>query len=203
MSRPPEIRLYILGATLWLLAAASVFTLDSPLARYDVSHVPGDLRRLVELSEVFGHGMGVGLILLAIWVLDRDRRLFIPRVVLLTFLPGIFTRAGKLLVSRSRPMVSDLDSAASASFLGVPGSPASWDLQSFPSGHSTTAVGFALALSYLYPRGRYLFAVFALLAVSQRVLFGAHFLSDTLVGAGIACFVAALLRDRLLWDARS
>ncbi|HUG70933.1 MAG TPA: phosphatase PAP2 family protein [Pirellulaceae bacterium] len=203
MSRPPEIRLYMIGATLWLLATASVFTLDSPLARYDVSHVPGDLRRLVQLSEVFGHGTGVGLILLAIWVLDRDRRLFIPRVVLLTFLPGIFTRAGKLLVSRSRPMVSDLDSAASASFLDVPGSPASWDLQSFPSGHATTAVGFALALSYLYPRGRYLFAVFALLAVSQRVLFDAHFLSDTLVGAGIACFVAALLRDRLLWDARS
>lgn len=203
MSRPSEIRLYIIGATLWLLATASVFTLDNPLARYDVSYVPGDLRRLVQLSEVFGHGAGVGLILLTIWVLDRDRRLFIPRVVLLTFLPGVFTRAGKLLVSRSRPMVSDLDSAASASFLDVPGSPASWDLQSFPSGHSTTAVGFALALSYLYPRGRYLFALFALLAVSQRVLFDAHFLSDTLVGAGVACFVAALLRDRLLWDARS
>jgi membrane-associated phospholipid phosphatase len=44
--------------------------------------------------------------------------------------------------------------------------------------------------------------VFAVLAAAQRVLFDAHFLSDTLAGAGIACFVAALLRDRLLWDSR-
>jgi membrane-associated phospholipid phosphatase len=195
-------RLFVAGATFWLLAAASVFTLDVPLARYDISQVPGDLRRLVQLSEVFGHGAGIGLILLTIWVLDQDRRLFVSRVAFLTFLPGILARTCKLLVTRYRPMVFDLDGAASASFQGIPGSPASWDLQSFPSGHTTTAVAFALALSCLYPRGRYLFAVFAVLAAAQRVLFDAHFLSDTLAGAGIACFVAALLRDRLLWDSR-
>jgi membrane-associated phospholipid phosphatase len=77
-----------------------------------------------------------------------------------------------------------------------------WELQSFPSGHTATAVGLALALSSLYPGGRRLFALLAVLAASQRVLFDAHFLSDTLVAAGIACFVAAFLRDRLFWDAR-
>ena len=161
------------------------------------------MRRLVQLCEVFAHGTGVGLILVTLWVLDRDRRIYLPRVALLAFLPGIVANACKLLIARHRPMDFDLTSGAVSSFMGIPGSADSWNLQSFPSGHAATAVGLALALSSLYPRGRKLFAVLALLAASQRVLFDAHFLSDTLVGAGIACFVAAVFRDRLLWDARS
>lgn len=203
MSRSSDARLlYMVGAILWLLAAGSVFTLDGPLARYDVGHVPGDLRRLVQLAEVFAHGTGVGMILVALWVLDRDRRLYIPRVAALAFLSGIIANVCKLLVSRNRPMAFDVSGDTVVSFIGIPGNTELWELQSFPSGHTATAVGLAIALSSLYPRGRKLFTVLAVLAAAQRVLFDAHFLSDTLAGAGIACFVAAILRDRLFWDAR-
>ena len=203
MSRSSDLRLLcVVGAILWLLAAASIFTLDGPLARYDFSHVPGDLRSLVELSEVFAHGMGVGIILVTLWVLDRDLRLYIPRVAVLAFLPGIIANVCKLLVARIRPKALDSNSTAVESFIGIPGSADLWEQQSFPSGHTATAFGLAIALSRLYPRGRRLFAVLAALAAAQRVLDDAHFLSDTLVGAGIACFVAAILRDRLFWDAR-
>ena len=195
--------LCVMGAILWLLAVASVFTLDDPLARYDVRSVPGDLRRIVQLSEVFAHGMGVGMILVTLWVLDRDRRLYLPRVALLAYLPGIIANISKLFVTRSRPAEFILRGGAVESFLGIPGNADLWELQSFPSGHTATAIGLALALSSLYPRGRTLFIVLALLAAAQRVLFDAHYLSDTLAGAGIACFVAAVLRDRLFWDARS
>jgi len=203
MSPPSDTRLYVVGAAFWVLAAAAVFTLDGPLARYDVSDVPGDLRKLVELTEVFAHGMGVGMILVTLWVLDRDRRLYIPRVALLAFLPGSIANLGKLLVTRHRPMAFDQNGSAVDSFAGIPGNASLSELQSFPSGHTATAVGLALALNSLYPRGRGLFATMAVLAASQRVLCDAHFLSDTLAGAGIACCVAAMLRERLFWDARS
>lgn len=196
-------RLAAMGSLFWLLALVSVFSLDGPVARYGLSHIPGDLQRVVWLSEVFAHGSGIAMILLVVWALDRERRFFVLRAALLAFLPGIVARMGKWLVARQRPMVFDLDKVASASFIGIPGDPRDWELQSFPSGHTATAVGFAIALSYLYPRGRCLFALFAFLAASQRVLFDAHFLSDALVSAGIACFVAAILGDRLLWDART
>ena len=203
MSRSSEgRRLCIWGAILWIVAAVSVFTLDTPLAQCDVSRVPGDLRRLVELTEVFAHGMGVGMILVTLWVLDRERRLYLPRVALLAYLPGIIANLCKLLVSRNRPVAFDSNSSAAISFVGIPGSADLWEMQSFPSGHTATAVGLAFALSSLYPRGRALFAVLAVLAASQRILGDAHFLSDTLVGAGIACFVAAIFRERLFWDAR-
>jgi membrane-associated phospholipid phosphatase len=200
MPRPSNKRLYAAGAILWLLAAGSVFSLDGPLARYKFDDVPGDLQKIVDLSEVFAHGMGVGLILVTIWVLDRDRRRYVPRVAVLAFLSGILADFFKLLVTRWRPRSFDLNSPAAESFVGIPGNAGLSEIQSFPSGHTATAVGLALALSSLYPRGQVLFAALAVLAASQRILSDAHFLSDALAGAGIACFVAARIRDRLLWD---
>ncbi|MCA9143279.1 MAG: phosphatase PAP2 family protein [Planctomycetaceae bacterium] len=202
MYRSPAKHLRIAGAIFWLLAAVSVFTIDGPFAEFDVSGVPGDLRRIVQLAEVFAHGAGITLILVAMWSLDRVRRSYLPRVCVVAFLPGIIATAAKLFVTRERPRSFEARAPAYESFLGLPGTLGVSELQSFPSGHTATAVGLAFGLSSLYPRGRYLFAGLALLAATQRVLFEAHFVSDTLVSAGIACFVAAALRDRLFWDAR-
>ena len=44
-------------------------------------------------------------------------------------------------------------------------------------------------------------ATFAVLATCQRIVAGAHYVSDTLAGAAIAFAVAALVADRLFWDA--
>jgi membrane-associated phospholipid phosphatase len=64
-------------------------------------------------------------------------------------------------------------------------------LQSLPSAHAATAVGLALALAALYPRGRWLFASFAVLAGLQRIEAQAHFASDVLAGAAVGCMVGA------------
>src|SRR4029078_10475841 len=65
-------------------------------------------------------------------------------------------------------------------------------VQSFPSAHAATAVGLAIALSHLYPRGRWLFAMFAALAMLQRLDAHAHYVSDILAGAALAFFIAAV-----------
>ena len=57
----------------------------------------------------------------------------------------------------------------------------------FPSAHAATAVGLAIALGVLYPRGRWLFIAFAFLAGLQRIEAQAHFASDVLAGAAVAC----------------
>jgi membrane-associated phospholipid phosphatase len=58
--------------------------------------------------------------------------------------------------------------------------------QSFPSSHTTGAFALSLGLAWFYPRGRGLFLGLALITAAQRVLHGAHFVSDTLAGMGIA-----------------
>ena len=63
-------------------------------------------------------------------------------------------------------------------------------LQSFPSAHTATAAGLAAALIWLYPQGRLLFTLLAVLVGCQRIVSGAHFPSDVLVGAAAGCLVA-------------
>ncbi len=65
--------------------------------------------------------------------------------------------------------------------------------QSFTSAHTATAVGLALGLGWLFPRGRWLFVGFAVLVAMQRIVGPYHFVSDTLWGAAIGCLVAFAL----------
>jgi membrane-associated phospholipid phosphatase len=57
----------------------------------------------------------------------------------------------------------------------------------------------AIGLAGCYPHGRWLFGLFALLAALQRIECSAHFPSDTLAGAAVACLWCGICFDpRLL-----
>ena len=111
---------------------------------------------------------------------------------------GLAAQLMKLTVLRQRPRsVADLQVSVWSTFQGwFPFTSGGRDLHSFPSGHTATAVGLAVGLSFLLPRGRWLFAIFAALAAMQRIESQAHFLSDTLAGGALACLIAGLCTDR-------
>lgn len=191
------------GLVLALLTLAAL-PLDLPLAR--ATHAadwPGDLTRLIRLSEVFGYGGSALIIILVAAALDVRGWRVIPRLALSTFGAGMVANLLKLLVVvRSRPEVSNLEGLASETFIAwLPlwseeqlrklGLEYGSELQSFPSGHTATAVGLAIGLATLYPRGWWLFAILAVLAGAQRVHSESHFLSDVLAGAAIGCLVGA------------
>ncbi|MBM3968035.1 MAG: phosphatase PAP2 family protein, partial [Planctomycetes bacterium] len=74
-------------------------------------------------------------------------------------------------------------------------------LRSFPSGHTATAVAMAIGLSYVYPRGRVVFFFMALLASFQRLMSGAHYLSDILASVAMSVLLGStwlVLRQRLI-----
>jgi membrane-associated phospholipid phosphatase len=174
--------------------------LDLPLARLCAENgLPGDIRKGLNLMEAYAHGIGVGLICLTVFVLDRSRRKYIWRLAACPIAGGLMGLLAKRLIARSRPMRFDLSQPIGESFgawlpsWNVPG----WDhpLQSFPSGHVATAVGLTVALVRFYPHGRPLFIAFAVLAACQRMGSSAHFLSDTLAGAAVGLFFAAMVFD--------
>ena len=71
----------------------------------------------------------------------------------------------------------------------------------FPSGHATLAFASAAALSYLSPRGRWLFLTIATGTALSRVVMQAHFYSDVIFGAALGYTVgywAVRTVDRLL-----
>jgi membrane-associated phospholipid phosphatase len=188
-----------------LLVAGLVFPFDIPVARWcKAAGMSGDLMRLLNFSEVFAHGLGVGMLLIAAAVLDRSLTWPWPglRLVVATFAGGVFVDLLKATVVRVRPRAADLASVASAvdtfstaALASPPGGHA--DMMSFPSGHAAVAAGFAAALSWRYPRGAVFFAVVAVLAAIQRVASSAHYPSDVACGAALGLLGAAVfLGDR-------
>lgn len=189
---------------LFALLTLPALLLDLPLARAPLEQwLPGDLHRIIGWSELFAHGYGVALIGLTVYVLDVPNRLRVPRLLASAYVAGLIANVAKLLVARVRPRYFDFDGNVLHTFLGfLPGvfAPGSqyhkgFEIQSFPSGHTATAVGLAVGLASLYPRGRWLFFSFALLAVWQRIDVHAHYLSDTVAAASLGFLGAALVFD--------
>jgi membrane-associated phospholipid phosphatase len=177
---------------LLVVAATLALAIDCPLAHWCVDkNCPRLLRRLCGVAEPFGNGLGVMVIALGIYVLDPARRGKLARVLAMSLGAGMAANGVKLLVARVRPRYFDFSGTLQDTFgrwlpLGAGGSAQ----QSFPSAHAATAIGLAIALGWLYPRGRWLFAALAVLVACQRMEGGNHYLSDTLVGAAIGWAVA-------------
>ena len=179
--------------------------------------IAGEIHRLVTLSEVIGHTVSVLVLLGLVAALDgtlawpmwrepafgRPSRQLTPqqatfaRFLGATFTGGILTDIIKLLVDRVRPRAVDFvshssvwDSFNESVVATITGSRS--NINSFPSGHSAIAAGFAAALAWKYPRGRIYFAIFAAMAASQRIVSSAHFPSDACFGAALGLVGASL-----------
>jgi membrane-associated phospholipid phosphatase len=178
-----------------LLAGVAAFAVDVPIARAfrDWNLLPSihSYLGLFDRFEVFGHGMGVAVLLIVLHQLDPKHRWAIPRLIACAAGAGMAANLVKMLIFRTRPYGSTLDGTVWSTFgqwfsaLGV-GSVG----QSFPSAHTATAIGFAAGLTWLYPQGRLLFFVLTVLVGCQRIVCGAHYLSDVLIGAAVGCLAA-------------
>jgi membrane-associated phospholipid phosphatase len=186
----------------WLLLAPAMLLLAALATAVDcrLSHgalnggwLVQMLRHALRVAEPFGHGLGVLLILLCVHQLDPARRWALPRVLAGAWLAGIAANVVKLLVVRVRPHHFAFEGGVWSTFGGwLPLAGAGSGGQSFPSAHTATAVGLAVVLAWLYPRGRYAFGILALLVACQRIAGGAHYLSDVLVGAAIGLVVGSV-----------
>jgi membrane-associated phospholipid phosphatase len=193
----------------WAAAALAALTLPAFLVDLRVveyppgEFVPGDIRRIFGWAEVFAHGVGVAVIALTILVLDVERRRYIPRVMASAYLAGLLANLGKMLIARVRPRYFDFQGGVADTFLGWlplvydpgPGFEPGFAIQSFPSGHTATAVGMAVGMSYVYPRGRWLFFLFAACAAAQRMDVRAHYLSDVLAASAVGMLAAGWIFD--------
>lgn len=209
-----SLRRQLIAAALALACIGGLaLCIDLDVARWcKAGHLPREVIRFLNFSEVFGHGIGVATILLAAAVLDptlggwhaRPRCGILPvswgfaRMVVAGFAGGLMANVIKATpLDRVRPRAADLAAAASAlSTFGdsVATTIASHsDVNSFPSGHAATAAGLAAALSWKYPRGRWFFAAMAMAAAAQRVASSAHYPSDVLLGAALGLVGAAFV----------
>jgi membrane-associated phospholipid phosphatase len=110
-------------------------------------------------------------------------------------LSGIIINIIKIIVARYRPVKLFEDELFGFSWFKI-----GHDFNSFPSGHSATALGFFTALALLYPKYRYLFISIGVVIASSRVVLDQHYLSDVLVGGFIGYLVSYILYKKYFGD---
>jgi len=195
---PAAKRLRHRGWFVWgLIVAAGLLALgiDVALSRVMVHGHPslwqGKGRELVhELLgsfEPFGQPAAIITVTLAVYLCGGNRRQFAFRILTSFGLASLAPNAIKMCIARVRPVHFNFQGTVFDTFPGIFwGTTGGTANQSFPSGHTTAAVAFGLALAAIFPRGRWLFITLAALVAVQRIECGAHYLSDTLFATSLA-----------------
>ncbi len=154
-------RWLLLTATILIGGAIIAFNVDCSVAQwFKLGQGPRYLHDLAAISELFGRSECVLLVAILIWRLDRGRLWAIPGLAATALLSGLAADGVKMVIARARPHHFDFLGSVWSSFgpwlpLGSLGSPN----QSFPSAHTATAMGLAIALMVLYPAARGLFCL--------------------------------------------
>jgi membrane-associated phospholipid phosphatase len=184
----------LIPPALLLLSAWLVFPYDSWISLHChriPNGEPALLRNILDNVEPFGHAVGVVIASLAVLLLEQKQWKTGFSVLGAGVGAGLIADFFKLWVSRVRPRNYDFATLdPQATLTGwMPLFSAGSSSQSFPSAHTATAFGMAVMLSSLYPRGRFLFFLLAIMVMGHRLFSGAHFASDILTGAAIGWIV--------------
>jgi membrane-associated phospholipid phosphatase len=109
---------------------------------------------------------------------------------------GIVADILKVIFGRARPKLLFADDVYGFTWGAMQA-----DQWSLPSGHATTIAALATAFSLLWPRGIPAYWLAAALVMASRIVIGAHYLSDVLLGAALGALVAWVIWHGLprLW----
>lgn len=196
---PPSLaKSLCLPAAFGVLAAAALW-LDLSVSRYFLAKPwRGDLDKLIALCEVFGYGGTAAVIILAAATLDPRGWRVVPRLAIAAFGAGLLADLIKVVVGRHRPLDEKvIPETVMSTFTDWANHQHVHLTQSFPSAHTATAAGLACGLAFLYPRGKWLFVVLAMLTGLQRMHSCEHYLSDVFAGAAVGTLVGILATSSL------
>jgi membrane-associated phospholipid phosphatase len=192
---------------LWLVALGVSFFLDEPIASRVYSsglHLVlylSPVAHLIKLAGTYYFTLAIAAILL---VLHRSRARAALLLCISGIVVGLFYQLGKWLLGRHRPIFDHrIFNTQPFHFEyfhdGLHGLLTSQPDLSFPSGHACIAFATAAALTICVPRWAPLFFIVAIAVAAERVLEGAHYVSDVTAGAGLGVLAALLAARVLQW----
>lgn len=177
---------------------------DRPLALFWKSHLPQDIEGFFKTIARLGEGGGwyalaaVAFIgfrassRLALTTARSERFAAYARAALFLLasmaVSGVVVRVAKFVIGRYRPQ----GLFAEGLYGFHPFSPR-WIENSFPSGHSQTIWAIMIALLLIYPRYDAAYLALAILVSLSRMLTGAHYLSDVVMGSALGILLTVWL----------
>ena len=205
-------RLAITGA-LAVLLAVILLPADGPISTWARSLKPGgDIRRELEVLQQFGGATSIIIVLLCMIALDAARVRRMLDWVLAALATSLSVLLIKMLTGRPRPKFDDplqfngpfgqyidptqANADGAAHIVGPAIGFGNEELWSMPSSHTSGAFVLAVFLATMYPRLRFMAFGLAALVGACRILFGAHYLSDVLVGGLIGWAIASYIIPR-------
>lgn len=211
-SAPPGKRLAITGAIAVLLAVILLPT-DGPTSQWARSgRLPGDLTRELHVVQQFGGATSIFVVLLCMIALDAARVRRMLDWALAAICTSLSVLLLKMLTGRPRPKFADplqfngpfgqyidptkVNADGSAHVVGPALGFGNEELWSMPSSHTSGAFVLAVFLATMYPRLKPMAFGFAALVGACRILFGAHYLTDVLVGGLIGWAIASIIIPR-------
>jgi membrane-associated phospholipid phosphatase len=157
----------------------------------------GDVARELRWLGQYGQLACVVICLTLIWQLDTaGRRAVVPVLVLVMLATAGATVVGKHLTGRVRPAFEN-----AGRFMG-PSLERDASRESFPSGHTSSAVALTVVLGNFYPRLRGMLWALAIACGVLRWIRDAHWLGDVLAGAALGFIIAHVIlgvRDAVPW----
>lgn len=167
-------------------------------------NIPGDLNKFIQMSEAFAHFLTIAFVFGCLLWTDVRNRLKLTIGIVFIVVCGVVANAAKGIVPRVRPNAVDLLPIEllpnhSLEVWGKPFSGSWFDehFRSFPSGHSATAMAVAIALTAVYPRGKWFFISLAIMASVQRIESASHYFSDVLFGVAITLLIGLFFWPRV------
>ena len=170
---------------------------DGQVARWMAAHRPAWVTTVAGLVSVAGSAgvLIIGAIAFGVLVWRHTRRSGPAALAVLSLADTqVIVQITKGIVARRRPAIG----LATAKFTGY----------AWPSGHSSTVAAVAVSISLVaatigcsavvLQRTRLIAATFAIAVAASRVVLGAHWLSDVLMGGIVGSTVAVLLSAPLL-----
>jgi membrane-associated phospholipid phosphatase len=186
----------VLYAALVLLAIGSFF-LDAPVNAYARSDDGRAWRKPMGLVSEYGDWpwlmLAGGLLLVAGWRLGASWRRVIVAMILVSTIAGAMTNTLRLTTGRTRPSLGP-----QAQEWHGPSRLGQYKYNSFPSGHTATAAGFALPLVFCGVPLAILGIGLTLLMIVARIIVQAHHPSDTMCALLLAVIAVDLVWHRLM-----
>ncbi len=113
-------------------------------------------------------------------------------ILLSSLISGVIVTILKFIFAKSRPILYHTEGLFQFEWFKY-----GHNINSFPSGHSATAMAVWVGLALIFPKHKYLFISFAILIAVSRIGIDAHYLSDVLFGSFIGISIALLLLSKM------
>ncbi|MDX2347186.1 MAG: phosphatase PAP2 family protein [Legionella sp.] len=167
------------------------FFLDLKLAIY--FHENGFLFFWAEKITKLGHGLFILTTLALFFVYaktqnDQKRLELIVKITITFLLVAVITHLLKISFTRARPIMYFKEGLYGFYFFHL-----SHDYSSFPSGHTMAITSLLYSMSKIWPRLLVFFMTLAFLIGFSRVIVGAHYLSDVVMGFALSIYLVDLI----------